>query len=150
MNDDKDEVQRCAEKYGFLVDEQITYQIEIFSKYNKSINDLEIKFFPSEFKHLTAIGKLKDLKGSSETIYEKARGIYKGEEIFNLEDVNKSTWLFDDTAKPDDKTDEEFLAEIKEATGKHKVLKSDLLDRLSALENLYDIFDKLKDKSNDI
>lgn len=150
MNDDKDEVQRCAEKYGFLVDEQITYQIGIFSEYNKSINDFEIKFFPSEFKHLTSLHKLKNFTDSSETMYEKARGIYKGEKIFSLEDVNKSTWLFDDMAKPDDKTDEEFSIEIKEAKGQHKVLKSDLLDRLSALENLYDIFDKLKDKSNDI
>lgn len=77
--------------------------------------------------------KLKNFSDSSETIYEKARGIYKGKETFTLEDINKSEWLFDDTAKPDDKTDEEFSAEIKETKGKHKVLKSELLDRLSAL-----------------
>ncbi len=158
MNDDKDEIQRCAKKYKFLVDEQVTYQIEIFSENNKSLNDLEIKFFPSEFKHLTSIGKLKDLKNSSEKIFLKANEIYKKtdkdddneKETFNLEDINKSTWFFDDTIKPDNKTDEEISDEIKEAKEQHKVLKSELLDRLSALENLYDIFDKLEDKNNNI
>lgn len=48
MNKELDEFQRCAEKYGFLVDEQITYQIEVFSKNSKNINNLEINFSSSE------------------------------------------------------------------------------------------------------
>ncbi|MDE6671529.1 MAG: hypothetical protein K2K16_04975 [Ruminococcus sp.] len=139
MNEELDEVQRCAEQYGFLVDEQITYNMEIFSENSKSIDNFEIKFFPSEFMHLTSLGKVKDLwevnyfknkNRSSEFLYNEIN-----EKRFNLENISICDYFFDDTAKPDDKTDEEFSAEIQEAKGKHKVLKSELLDRLSALEN---------------
>jgi len=147
MNDDKDEVQRCAEKYKFLVDEKVTYQIEIFCENNKSLNDLEIKFFPSEFMHLTSLGKVKDLwevnyfenkNRSSEYLYSEIC-----EKRFNLKNISVCDYFFDDITKPDNKTDEEFSAEIQEAEGQNKVLKSELLDRLSALENLYDIFNKV-------
>lgn len=155
MNDELDELQRCGRAYRKLVEQEVNYKIKFFYEY--AFHELEIKFVPDRFEHLAGIGKKKipdiNTQDSPEVKYEKASGLYeekynennKSNErlILTLEDIEISDFFFDDTDKTKnestkDLTEEEFQQKIKsERKANTYVMKSDFLNRLAALENLY-------------
>lgn len=111
---DPNVIRQCAEKYQEFVknrnDESIGYQVKFFDSSKQKTDEILIRFYPSEFMHLASLGKVKDLwkisfpktkNRSSNFVYEKA---LKGKLI--IEDLEKSPYFYEDSAKPDDITEE--------------------------------------------
>lgn len=149
---DPNVIRQCAEKYQEFVknrnDESIGYQVKFFDSSKQKTDEILIRFYPSEFMHLASLGKVKDLweisfpktkNRSSNFVYEKA---LKGKLI--IEDLEKSPYFYEDSAKPDDITEEEFQQALHNEREIGHVVKSDFTARLDALEHLYETFDNLR------
>jgi len=128
----ENKVQCCAESYGKLVKHKVTYDIKI--KTGSYIEDYIIKFDPEQFMHLTSMEKIADLGEISYKPKDFYRLAKKG--VFSYNYIKSRDKFFDDTVKPNNKTEEEFDDEIRQAKKDGKVFESDLFDRLTALENI--------------
>lgn len=157
--DSLDEFQRSALAYKELVDNHVRYRIEFFSDKpvtvalgsektaetirlaGNTINTLEVIFTPDEFKHLSSVHKLKDIDDLSKPLYDKAVNISGHGKKFDMNNIRRSNYFFDDIDKSQnpetkDMADEEFQEMIEEKTDKYFLSK--LLGRLDSLEHLYD------------
>lgn len=157
--DSLDEFQRSALAYKELVDNHVRYRIEFFSAKpvtvalgsektaetirmaGNTVNIMEIIFTPDEFKHLSSVHKLKDIDDLSKPLYDKAVNISGHGKKFDMNNIRRSNYFFDDIDKSQnletkDMTDEEFQETIEKTTDKYFLSK--LLGRLDSLEHLYD------------
>lgn len=140
-NENPDELQRCAVAYQKMINDKIQYQVKIFSEGN--ITNFEIKNTPFDFQHLTAVHekKISDIWEVNNLPRLSSKNFLNEilDNHFSYYNVEKSNFYFDDIKKPENMTDEEFESAKETAKTDHKMFKSKLSDRLSALENLYSI-----------
>lgn len=178
QQDESDVVQHCGKIYKMaFIDREIKYKISFFAESSfdivkdiqnpedvisisqNTINEVEIAFTSLELKHLAGIGKFPDIhkQDRPQAIYEKMLGMHKSGDILTLQDISESDFFFDDIDRTQNEetvgmTDEEFQKKIEaERLSNRKILKSDFLGRLSALENLSRTIaqSKLAENSND-
>lgn len=179
QKDESDVVQHCGKIYKKeFIDREIRYKISFFAESSfdivkdtqkpedvisisqNTINEIEIAFTSLELKHLAGIGKFPDIhkQDRPQAIYEKMLGIHRSGDILTLQDISESNFFFDDIDRTQNEetvgmTDEEFQKKIEaERLSNKRILKSDFLGRLSALENLSRTIaqSKLAENSNDI
>lgn len=160
-NEIAEALQRCAAAYKKLVDERVSYTVEYFDSKDKSIQNFTFSFSPKEFEHLTGLGKLKDLEGSSESLYKRANGGYKFEYQDSLQkladDIIKDGCFFDDTmieipdATAPVEEKEKYEDTIEELKLREFYLKTDMLSRFSTLEHFYQTMESMQlDSSSNV
>ncbi len=134
-----DKVKECAESYQYLVEQRVNYEIMIFDNKTKSIENLLIIFTPDEFKHLTGLEKMKELQKANYLADEFYAAAKEGVFTYQYISEGAKDYFFDDTGKT-----EEEIKLMKGELPHGAVGKNELLDRLTALESIYDLFKGLK------
>lgn len=117
-------IRNCANAFRQMT-EQGSLKLSLFSR--GEIYEKEILFTSAEFKHLSGLHKIED---SVRGIPQKSRTLLKSacNGDIPMSAILKSSKVVDDTGKT-----EQEKAELRR---EHKILKSDLISRLSAVENL--------------
>lgn len=149
MNDIETNILACGKKYKELVEKNVQYEIEYFDKENAEIKRIQFSFTPEEFEHLTGIGKLKDVSGSSTAIYKAANNLLStrrkpvDSEIL-ADDIENSEYFYDDIKQKSILSSDEFETESETKKRANHLFKSGMLDRMYALENFYETMDKMQ------
>jgi len=132
-----DKVKECAESYQYLVEQRVEYLIKLFA--DKQVYDLKLIFTTEKFKHLTEIEKIKELQEANYLADEFYAAAKEG--VFTYQHICEGAkdYFFDDTGKI-----EEEIKSMKGELPHGAVGKNELLDRLTALESIYDLFEGLK------
>ena len=159
MEDVRKGILNCAERYKELLEKQVSYEIEFFSKKAEEIQKIAIFFNESEFKHLIGLGKIETKTDSSEVLYKKLNGIFsvgkneKGEEIYIspqstakkiIRILNDDNFFYDDLTRKAELNEEKYAVESKQEKNLHHYFRSDMVDRMSALEHFYDTMNRMQ------
>lgn len=136
-NYEQELLKRCGEAFKALT--AYSYQIKMF--HDGIVSDINLKFTPSDFLHLTSLEKLDGIWQTSymdsgytsdgRRLFKKNEKMLENiiKERFDFKTVETAVNFFDDT--------NELPESIENARQSGCVIKSELLSRLSALENLY-------------
>lgn len=124
-------LERCKTGFLRLVDNEVEYELKLFDGHQ--IIDMRLAFDESVFKHLAGLHKVNDVVPNDVSSKEILRNI---PQIYNSQLLLTSVKMLDDSGLS--AADKVLL--LKQKGNEKSVLRSDLRERMSALENLDDYF----------